>query len=93
MGATNPYEASTPEKVADQGAADQMPQDLRWFGDGPHGVNHPQHRGDDAERRQGITHGRDGRRPRAHFVMVRLDLGIDDAFHLVGIVRAQRQQS
>lgn len=77
----------------DQGAADQMAQHLRRFGDRPHGVDDAQDGGNDPEGGQRIGGVADRAGDQAMVVFMGFDLEVHDRLELMGIVRSQGQQT
>ena len=70
-----------------------MAQHFGRFGDRAHGVDHAQHGGDDAERRHAVGDVGDGVGDLRRLVVMGLDFLVDDRFHFMGVVGAQRQQA
>lgn len=49
-----------PEECSDQRRADHTAQNLRRFGNRPHGLNHPQHRRHNPQGRHAVRHSLNG---------------------------------
>src|SRR3546814_5896865 len=77
------------EEGADKSAADQLAEALRRRGDGAHGLDHAEHRGDDAQCRHAIGHDLQGMGDFGVLVVHHLDLLVHQRFHLVRVVGAE----